>query len=108
MKVINTRPEQLKSRLKELKIDMVRAYGGYWACDMACNNKVSGVPVVVSVHDTSPGLLHNSIKRADAVICMSSAVKQLVLSKVKQSDRVRSEEHTSELQSPTNLVCRLL
>src|SRR5256885_9186943 len=24
------------------------------------------------------------------------------------SDRVRSEEHTSELQSPCNLVCRLL
>src|SRR2546426_7545811 len=25
-----------------------------------------------------------------------------------QTDRVRSEEHTSELQSPCNLVCRLL
>src|SRR5256885_9088031 len=25
-----------------------------------------------------------------------------------QRDRVRSEEHTSELQSPCNLVCRLL
>src|SRR6202140_5304280 len=24
------------------------------------------------------------------------------------SQRIRSEEHTSELQSPTNLVCRLL
>ncbi len=88
MKVINTRPEQLKSRLKELKIDIIRAYGGYWACDMACNNKVSGVPVVVSVHDTNPELLHNSIKKADAVICMSSAVKQLVLSKFKQPDRI--------------------
>ncbi len=88
MKVINTRPEQLKSRLKELNIDIVRAYGGYWACDMACNSKVSGVPVVISVHDTNPELLHNSIKKADAVICMSSAVKQLVLSKFKQPDRV--------------------
>src|SRR5256885_16781416 len=26
----------------------------------------------------------------------------------KRRDRVRSEEHTSELQSPCNLVCRLL
>src|SRR5256885_14906088 len=26
----------------------------------------------------------------------------------KLSDRMRSEEHTSELQSPCNLVCRLL
>src|SRR6202140_1773127 len=26
----------------------------------------------------------------------------------RQASRARSEEHTSELQSPTNLVCRLL
>src|SRR5256885_10768367 len=26
----------------------------------------------------------------------------------KETDRIRSEEHTSELQSPCNLVCRLL
>src|SRR2546426_9278562 len=27
---------------------------------------------------------------------------------LKESDKARSEEHTSELQSPCNLVCRLL
>src|SRR5574341_2042567 len=27
---------------------------------------------------------------------------------LQQTDTMRSEEHTSELQSPTNLVCRLL
>src|SRR5207244_12070662 len=27
---------------------------------------------------------------------------------IKTSDRIRSEEHTSELQSPDHLVCRLL
>src|SRR5260370_17990871 len=31
-----------------------------------------------------------------------------VSSRVRRSDRVRSEEHTSELQSHLNLVCRLL
>src|SRR5256885_6724005 len=34
------------------------------------------------------------------------AVRALVLSD--QAVRLRSEEHTSELQSPCNLVCRLL
>src|SRR5256885_1779960 len=35
-------------------------------------------------------------------------LKQFVLEIPERSDRLRSEEHTSELQSPCNLVCRLL
>jgi len=88
MNIIPTKPKQLKSRIRELNIDVIRAYGGYWACDMACNNKVNGVPVVVSVHDTNPKLLYNSIKKADVVFCMSEAVKKLVLTKFKKLDRV--------------------
>ena len=88
MNKIPTRPRQLKSRIRKLNKNLVRAYGGYWACDMACNNKVNGVPTVVSVHDTNPELLHNSIKKADVVFCMSKAVKKLVLTKFKNSDRV--------------------
>ena len=71
-----------------MNIDVIRAYGGYWACDMVCNNKVNGVPVVVSVHDTNPELLHNSIKKADVVFCVSEAVRKLVLTKFKRLDRV--------------------
>jgi len=88
MNIIPTKPKQLKSRIRELNIDVIRAYGGYWACDMACKNKVSEVPVVVSVHDTNPELLHNSIKKADVVFCVSEAVKKLVLTKFKKVDRV--------------------
>src|SRR5256885_9849641 len=42
--------------------------------------------------------------------CMEIAVEDLAggLSKVILRGRFRSEEHTSELQSPCNLVCRLL
>lgn len=87
MKVIHTEAEELKSRLKELKIDVVRAYGGYWPCDMACLNKVKGIPVIVSVHDTSPKLLHDSIENADVVLCMSQAVKKLVLTKFMHEER---------------------
>ena len=88
MNIIPTKPKQLKKRIIELNINVVRAYGGYWACDMACNNKVNGVPVVVSVHNTNPEILYNSIKKADVVFCMSKAVKKLVLTKFKHSDRV--------------------
>jgi glycosyltransferase involved in cell wall biosynthesis len=86
--IIPTKPKQLKSRIKELNIDIIRAYGGYWACDMACKNKVSGVPVVVSVHDTNPKLLHNSIKKADVIFCTSEIVKKFVLTKFIKPDRV--------------------
>src|SRR5256885_4133941 len=35
-------------------------------------------------------------------------IAQLAFLLVKKKQRFRSEEHTSELQSPCNLVCRLL
>lgn len=79
MHVIPTRPRQLKKRIRDLGVDLVRAYGGYWACDMACEHKVEGVPVVVSVHDTDPGKVHRSIARADVVLCVSEAVKKAVM-----------------------------
>lgn len=87
MNIIPTEPKQLKTRIRELNIDVVRAYGGYWACDMASNNKVSGVPVVVSVHDTNQKLLHDSIKRADIIFCMSEVVRKLVLDKVEDENK---------------------
>ena len=64
MIAIRTQAKELKKRVSELDIDVVRAYGGYWACDMACKNKVNGVPVVVSVHDTNPEILHNYVGRS--------------------------------------------
>lgn len=88
MNIVPTKLEQLKRNIRELNIDVIRAYGGYWACDMACNNKVIGVPVVVSVHDRRPEYLHNSIKMADIVFCVSDVVKELVLTKFRRKDRV--------------------
>src|SRR5256885_15738152 len=55
----------------------------------------------LSLHDALPILLRNFWKhRATAVRPMSLALPV--------SPMTRSEEHTSELQSPCNLVCRLL
>ena len=79
MHIIPTSAEQLSSRIRELGIDVVRAYGGYWACDYVCENKVEGVPVVVSVHDTNPEILHNSIHKADYIFAVSQAVKNLLI-----------------------------
>lgn len=88
MHAIKTMPSQLHHRIKELNVDVVRAYGGYWACDMACSSKRSGIPVVVSVHDTCPQKLHDSIGKADIVLPDSMAVADLVLSKFPDRDRV--------------------
>jgi glycosyltransferase involved in cell wall biosynthesis len=87
METIPTRPRELKRRLAEHNVDLVRAYGSYWACDMACKNKARGIPVVVSVHDTNPDELYDSIRRADYVFCMSDAVRELVLTKFLHPDR---------------------
>jgi glycosyltransferase involved in cell wall biosynthesis len=88
LNIIPTKPQQLKSCIKELGIDVVRAYGGYWACDLACQNKLKGIPVVVSIHDTNVKLLHDSIKKADVIFCVSEAVRELVLTRVDKSDMV--------------------
>lgn len=81
IKIISTQPKDLKRRLKKLDVDMIRAYGGYWACSMACENKVPRVPVIVSVHDTNPIILFDSIRNADIVLCMSKTVKNVVFKK---------------------------
>jgi len=88
MRIVPSKPKQIRRRIVEYKIDIVRAYGGYWACDMACLNKVEGVPVVVSVHDTDPKLLYNSIEKADTVFCVSEAVKQVVLTRFHKPEKL--------------------
>ena len=88
MEVIQTKHSELKKRLKELQVDVVRAYGGKWPCDYVCNNKVSEIPVVVSVHDRRPQWLNDSIKKADIVFSVSDTVTELVLTKFKKPDKI--------------------
>src|SRR2546426_1808479 len=52
-------------------------------------------------------------RRSPLPACMFSAAARVLLGRVlhgrdPRDDPQRSEEHTSELQSPCNLVCRLL
>src|SRR5207244_11987552 len=76
----------------------------------------------LSLHDALPILANLRLRRPDArlrsneaIIAASAAIPTRLLAKiVKQklpsarADLPRSEEHTSELQSPDHLVCRLL
>lgn len=87
MKVFRTEPHELQSRLKEFKIDILRAYGGMWPCTMACENKVPGIPVVVSIHDTRPDIFYDAVKKADVVFC-AQQLKDFVMTKFKNADRL--------------------
>src|SRR2546427_1926998 len=54
--------------------------------------------------------LFRSALRADgdAILCAEGCVMARIVDTPPVPDRRRSEEHTSELQSQSNLVCRLL
>jgi glycosyltransferase involved in cell wall biosynthesis len=75
--------------LHELQPDVVRGYGGYWAADLVCAQRLRHVPIIVSVHDTRPELLFGSVPYADRVICMSQAVADLVIQKGTSPEKVR-------------------
>jgi glycosyltransferase involved in cell wall biosynthesis len=87
MHVIPTATDQFAKRLKALRVDVVRAYGGYWPSDLACRERVPGIPVVVSIHDTKN--VHRSVRYADIVICMSKVVQDLVLQLGTSKERTR-------------------
>ncbi len=75
--------------LRDLQPNVVRAYGGFWASDVACRYRLAGVPVVVSVHDPHPSMVHHSVQYADLIICISQAVERAVLAKGAARQRIR-------------------
>lgn len=79
IRYIKSSPYKFKTIIKSLKPDVVRGYGGYCCADWISFNKVKGIPTIVSVHDTNPELIHDSLSYADSIICMSQAVKKAVL-----------------------------
>ncbi len=77
--IIPAKDVQLPVLLRELKADVVRAYGGKWPMEMAVFFRAQGIPAVVSIHDRRPELLYPSIRWADIVLCVSEQSRQLVL-----------------------------
>src|SRR5437016_7160539 len=63
----------------------------------------------LSLHDALPiSLLLRSLPASEATVIRYAALCCLALGTFAVGTEGRSEEHTSELQSLTNLVCRLL
>lgn len=81
MTAVYTDGGSFKKNLRRLKVGVVRAYGGYWAADLACLNKIDGVPVIVSIHDRRESLINESIKEADYLFCTSKVVRDVALKK---------------------------
>src|SRR3989475_724227 len=65
----------------------------------------SGLPSVIL---TSRVSMRSNALRAEATLSSEPHSISLIASATASSVRKRSEEHTSELQSQSNLVCRLL
>lgn len=86
---INAEPKDFGRIINKVKPDIVRAYAGFGPCDWAAANRVRNIPLVVSVHDTNPNLINQSLKYADYVVCMSQEVKKAVKSQVNiEEDRL--------------------
>lgn len=86
MTVIGVKPMQLNNVIRKIKPDIIRAYDGFKCADWLATLKMEGVPMVCSVHDSRPELIHQSLKYADLVICMSNIVKEEVCKQVKGID----------------------
>jgi glycosyltransferase involved in cell wall biosynthesis len=72
--VIGMKGKNIVKMLKKLNPDVVRAYGGFFPADLACQNRSSKIPILISIHDSRPELIHKTVKFADMVICTSKIV----------------------------------
>lgn len=68
----------MKNIIEEIKPVVIRAYGAYISSDIAQVSKKKGIPIIVSVHDTNPDLIYDSLGYADYIICMTEAVRKAV------------------------------
>jgi len=89
MTVLGVPEREFASAIRELRPDVIRAYGGLWCSDLVCRQRVSGIPVVVSVHDSLPERVFPSVRYADLVVCMSEAVRRQVLAVGTEPHRIR-------------------
>ena len=81
MKVVGVSEYDFPRFVKKLHPHVIRAFGGYWASDLACSARPYDIPVVISVHDPSMDMIHESVRHADLVMCTSQTVIQAVCAK---------------------------
>src|SRR2546426_8249487 len=81
-------PADIRRTIREVRPQLIVNAAAYTAVDQAETDETTAR----AVNAEAPGLMAEEAKKIDAALIHYS----------------RSEEHTSELQSPCNLVCRLL
>lgn len=89
MIVIPTRPRQLPRRVRRLGLDILRAYGGSHPADVLAAARGTGIPLVVSVHDSDPATLSDNVRVADFVFSTSRIVADVVRARGVPDARIR-------------------
>jgi glycosyltransferase involved in cell wall biosynthesis len=89
MTIRGVKGSEFREIVSDLRPDVVRAYGGYWPADFVARNRLTDIPVIVSVHDSRPDLVHESLRFADIVMCTSKAVRSQVLARQVPVERTR-------------------
>lgn len=80
--IIGAKGLAILDAISHISPDLIRGYGGYWACDLAVYASILGAPdcpVYVSVHDPNPKNIHPTLVFPDRVHCTSSIVRDAVL-----------------------------
>lgn len=79
---------EFNSTIADIKPDVVRAYGAYWASNYVALFCPAHIPKIVSIHDTNNHLFYSGPKYFDRVICMTDAVRQLAIKKGVSDNRI--------------------
>jgi glycosyltransferase involved in cell wall biosynthesis len=88
MTVEGVAEQDFSRRLRELRPDLVRAYGGAWAADLCARRRVGRTPVVASVHNTDHRI-RAGLRYLDQVFCVSEDVARCVREVGVQPSRIR-------------------
>lgn len=89
MNIKRVERSKFQNFLRKIQPDVIRAYGGYWPADLVCKYRFKRTPVIISVHDKHPSMVHSSVRFADMVFCLSNAVAEMVLNRGTSPQRIR-------------------
>lgn len=87
-RVVPTPISEFARRVREVGADVVRAYD-LPAGRIACAQKLPGVPVIVSVHDTDPERCPGRLPAADLFLPVSAACEDFLLERGANKQKIR-------------------
>ena len=69
---------EFRKIIKELKPYCVRSYGAYWATKFAVLNRVPGIPIISSIHDTNRNMILPQVLYSDYIFSMSTVLTSIL------------------------------